>query len=108
MVCDLRLLKPKTHENDTCLTLEPKFSYRLSETLEQNLRVRFPGKAVIVGTFGCMTGMYLCITCTDATDEEIRAIHREIMITIENMSCEQPADKIQQTQILENYRMFGG
>jgi S-ribosylhomocysteine lyase LuxS involved in autoinducer biosynthesis len=57
-VCDLRFLKPKLAGRDDMVMFSPDFSYTLSELIERELPKKLPDSLVIVGTFGCMTGMY--------------------------------------------------
>ena len=62
LVCDLRMLKPKLENRDDMVMFDPWVSYTLSEIIEQKLPGILGRNAVIVGTFGCMTGMYLCVS----------------------------------------------
>jgi S-ribosylhomocysteine lyase LuxS involved in autoinducer biosynthesis len=62
LVCDLRMLKPKLENRDDMVMFDPWVSYTLSEIMEQKLPGILGRNAVIVGTFGCMTGMYLCVS----------------------------------------------
>lgn len=105
IVCDLRLLKPKTDEADTRLTLDPKFSYYLSKKIEYELPKKIPGTAVVVGTFGCMTGTYLCVSCLDDRDEDIAIIHAHIMDILREMPMDgfSMEHQNQLKQILKNY-----
>jgi len=64
-VCDLRLLKPRLEGNEDQITLNPEASYMISNYLERNLHRFFQlgyAPSFCVGTFGCMTGMYLAIS----------------------------------------------
>ena len=108
VVCDLRLLKPKTDEADTRITLDPKFSYFLSQTIEHELPKKMPGTAVVVGTFGCMTGTYLCVSCVDP-ESDITVIHRNIMEILGEIDQESitPDHREQLKTILENFEKYG-
>ena len=108
VVCDLRLLKPKTDAADTRITLDPKFSYHLSQIIEENLPRKMPGTAVVVGTFGCMTGTYLCVSCVNP-ETDIILVHKNIMDILADMEKENltPEHQIQLKTILENYEKFG-
>jgi S-ribosylhomocysteine lyase LuxS involved in autoinducer biosynthesis len=108
VVCDLRLLKPKTDHADTRLTLDPRFSYYLSQYIERELPKRMAGTAVVVGTFGCMTGTYLCVSCENP-ETDLRIVHRHIMDILETMPMDSftAEHQAQLTQILTNYREYG-
>lgn len=108
VVCDLRLLKPKTDENDDCITLDPKFSYYLSKKIEHELPQRIPGTAVVVGTFGCMTGTYLCVSHIGDEEKDIPEIHATIMDVLRSIERENlPENHRKQLEmILENYNKF--
>lgn len=108
VVCDLRLLKPKTEETDTRITLDPKFSYHLSQIIERELPKKMPGTAVIVGTFGCMTGSYLCVSCVHP-EEDIKVIHKNIMDILSSLEKENlPTNHQEELKtILENYKAYG-
>jgi S-ribosylhomocysteine lyase LuxS involved in autoinducer biosynthesis len=108
VVCDLRLLKPKTDENDDRITLDPKLSYYLSQYIERELPKKMPGTAVVVGTFGCMTGTYLCVSCENP-ETDLRIIHHHIMDILETMPMDSFTDahRAQLTQILTNYTEYG-
>lgn len=108
VVCDLRLLKPKTNEADTRITLDPKFSYYLSQVIEKELPKRMPGTAVVVGTFGCMTGTYLCVSCVNP-ETDITVVHKHIMDILREMNMDSFTDKHQEQlrTILENYEKHG-
>jgi len=109
VVCDLRLLKPKTDENDDRITLNPKFSYYLSKKIEHELPQRLPGTAVVVGTFGCMTGTYLCISHIGDEKKDIPEIHAAIMGILRGIGRENlPENHREQLEmILENYEKHG-
>jgi S-ribosylhomocysteine lyase LuxS involved in autoinducer biosynthesis len=108
VVCDLRLLKPKTDENDDRISLDPKFSYYLSQTIEWELSKKVPGTAVVVGTFGCMTGTYLCVSCNNP-ETDIAEIHKNIMNVLReiNQTTLSADHKVQLQEILKNYKIFG-
>ncbi len=108
VVCDLRLLKPKTDENDTRITLDPKFSYYLSQYIEHELPKKMPGTAVVVGTFGCMTGTYLCVSCVDPKTD-ITVVHKHIMDILRAMPMDSFTEEHQEQlkTILENYETHG-
>lgn len=108
VVCDLRLLKPKTEETDTRITLDPKFSYHLSQMIETELPKKIPGTAVVVGTFGCMTGSYLCVSCVHP-EKDIKVIHKNIMDILTDIKTETlPKNHREELEtILENYKAYG-
>jgi len=66
-----------------------------------------PGTAVVVGTFGCMTGTYLCVSCENP-ETDLRIIHRHIMEILAEIEKENLPDnhREQLEQILENYEEF--
>lgn len=66
-----------------------------------------PGTAVVVGTFGCMTGTYLCVSCENP-ETDITEIHRNIMEILKNISTEKlsPEEREQLTTILDNYERY--
>jgi len=109
VVCDLRLLKPKTDENDDRISLDPKFSYYLSKKIEHELSQKIPGTAVVVGTFGCMTGTYLCISHLGDEEKDIPEIHAAIMDILRDIEMENlPKNHREQLRtILENYERQG-
>ncbi len=109
VVCDLRLLKPKMDEDDDRITLDPKFSYYLSKKIEHELPQRIPGTAVVVGTFGCMTGTYLCISHIGNEEKDIPEIHAAIMEILRDIEMKNlPENHREQLQmILENYEKHG-
>lgn len=109
VVCDLRLLKPKTDEADSRITLDPKFSYYLSQCIEQELPKKMPGTAVVVGTFGCMTGSYLCVSCVEP-ERDLKIIHENIMNILRDMPMKNftKEHSRQLAQILENYSQYKG
>ena len=108
VVCDLRLLKPKTHEQDERITLDPKLSYYLSQLIEHELPKKMPETAVIVGTFGCMTGTYLCVSCVDP-EADIDLIHKNIMEILGEVNTASFTEdhREQLLTILENYKKHG-
>lgn len=76
--------------------------------IEQELPKKIPGTAVVVGTFGCMTGMYLCVSCVDPKTD-IMIIHRYIMEILETIPTENftHIHSTQREQILKNYKEYG-
>lgn len=108
VVCDLRLLKPKTDEQDDRVTLDPKLSYHLSRLIERELPRKMSDTAVIVGTFGCMTGTYLCVSCIDP-ETDIQLIHKNIMDILGeiNMASFTEEHREQLMTILNNYEKYG-
>jgi S-ribosylhomocysteine lyase LuxS involved in autoinducer biosynthesis len=105
VVCDLRLLKPKTHEQDERITLDPKLSYYLSHIIEKELPKKMPGTAVVVGTFGCMTGTYLCVSCVNP-ETDITIVHKHIIDILREMNMDSFTETHQEQlkTILENYK----
>ncbi|MCD5375280.1 hypothetical protein LR010_02380 [Candidatus Gracilibacteria bacterium] len=109
-VCDLRFLKPKIKGGDSMTMFSPDFSYKISELIEKHLPNKLPGSITIVGTYGCMTGMYLCISSTAGDGTDVSNIHRIIMdilsehIDIESLDEE---EKIQFEVLIANYENFG-
>lgn len=108
-VCDLRFLKPKTDEANNRITLDPKFSYYLSQKIERELPEKMVGTAAIVGTFGCMTGSYLCVSYLNDAEEDIPHVHAKIMeilrdVEKENLTSEH---RKQLETILANYEAHG-
>lgn len=67
------------------------------------------GTAVIVGTFGCMTGTYLCVSYLNSMEEDIPHIHEKIMEILAEIDTENlPAKhKAELELILENYKNYG-
>lgn len=109
-VCDLRLLKPKLRAANDMITFSPWFSYIISQIIEQHLPSRLVGSIVIIGTFGCMTWMYLSISSATGDQKDIPFIHRQIIeilrekIDPETLSLE---ERIQLETLLENYEKYG-
>lgn len=108
-VCDLRLLKPKTDETDDRITLDPKFSYYLSQKIENELPEKMIGTVTIVGTFGCMTGTYLCVSYLNSIEEDIPHVHAKIMEILTEIKQENltPEHRTQLETILANYEAYG-
>jgi S-ribosylhomocysteine lyase LuxS involved in autoinducer biosynthesis len=79
-VADLRLIKPRPLHDLAYRTLDPLVSHSLSQHLETALRKA--GYVVVLGTFGCMTGMYLLVGGrSDVLSEAyMRHIHTEITV----------------------------
>lgn len=108
-VCDLRFLKPKIEKDDNLVMFSPDFSYKISELIEKELPKVVPETITIVGTFGCMTGMYLCVSSKNGDESDIPFIHKKIIHIItshierESLSNE---EKIQLDTLLENYKNF--
>lgn len=110
LVCDLRMLKPKLEHRDDMIMFDPWVSYTLSEIIEQKLPALLGKSAVIVGTFGCMTGMYLCVSAERGDETEVRQIHAAIMQIISEIdtSAWNESQKAQVVLVLENYKNFWG
>lgn len=108
-VCDLRLLKPKNNEADDRITLDPKFSYYLSQKIEHELPEKMIGTATIVWTFGCMTGTYLCVSYLNSMEEDIPHVHAKIMEILTEIGQENltPEHRTQLETILANYEAYG-
>jgi S-ribosylhomocysteine lyase LuxS involved in autoinducer biosynthesis len=77
-VADLRLVKPRPIGDDEHRTLSPLGSHRLSQHVETALRRA--GYLTVLGTFGCMTGMYLLVGAdgNDPPEAYMRHIHQVI------------------------------
>lgn len=108
LVCDLRMLKPKLENRDDMLMFDPWVSYTLSEIIEQKLPAILGRPTVIVGTFGCMTGMYLCVSAQDGDEAEVHQIHAAIMNIISEIdtSSWSESQQAQVALVLENYKNF--
>ena len=108
-VCDLRMLKPKLFQRDDMIMFSPELSYTLSEKIERELPKKLPGRSVIVGTFGCMTGMYLCFTGENASKEELMQVQKAIYEIISEMDISSftSEEKRQIQCVFENYKNFG-
>ncbi len=67
-----------------------------------------PETAVVVGTFGCMTGTYLCVSCVNP-DEDIKVIHKNIIGILADIDKDNLAEnhREQLEKILQNYQEFG-
>ena len=105
-VCDLRFLKPKLEGRDDMVMFNPDFSYRISELIEQYLPQKLPDSLVIVGTFGCMTGMYLCVSSEHGDEKDIVSIHAAIIEVLQehiDISQLREEEKLQYQTLLENY-----
>ena len=108
-VCDLRFLKPKVSSNDWLIMFTPNFSYKISHIIEEKLPLKLENSIVIVGTFGCMTGMYLCISSPVWDAIDIHNIHAKIIevvhenIAPKNLSKE---ENEQLKQLLYNYEQY--
>lgn len=108
LVCDLRMLKPKLENRDDMTMFDPWVSYTLSEVIEQKLPGVLRRNAVIVGTFGCMTGMYLCVSAERGDEAEVYHIHAAIMQILSEIdtSSWNESQKAQLRLVLENYKNF--
>lgn len=105
-VCDLRFLKPKVEWWDDMVMFTPEFSYRLSLLIEKELPNKLPWSIALVWTFGCMTGMYLCISSENWDTSDIPIIHRYIFeILTDNIDIKalSEEEKSQFKTLLENY-----
>ena len=108
--CDLRLLKPKQIGKDGMLMLSPDFSYMISQKIESGLKEKFPESIKYIGTFGCMTGMYLITSLQDIENkEELKNIHREVMNILGWIKKDTLVshEKEQLNWILSNYEKYG-
>jgi|GEM_PF-1249945 len=63
-----------------------------------------PGTAVVVGTFGCMTGSYLCVSCVEP-EKDLKIIHENIMNILRDMPMDSFTEEHsrQLAQMLVNY-----
>jgi len=105
-VCDLRFLKPKIQWWDDMIMFSPDFSYRISLLIERKLPNKIPWSIALVWTFGCMTGMYLCISSNIWDETDISVIHATILEIIrENIDTNTLnwAERIQLETLLKNY-----
>ncbi len=108
-VCDLRFLKPKVSVDDWLIMFSPDFSYKISHIIETKLPEKLIGSIVLVWTFGCMTGMYLCVSSEKGDESDIAYIHSKIIEILKeeiDISKLSEAEKIQFTQLLENYNTY--
>lgn len=106
-VCDLRFLKPKLEGGDDMVMFSPDFSYRISQLIESTLPTKLPGAICLVGTFGCMTGMYLCVSSEKWDQSDITEVHKAIMeILTEEIQIETliESEKTQFATLLNNYK----
>lgn len=108
-VCDLRFLKPKVKWSTWMVMFTPEFSYMISELIETYLPNKLSWSIALVGTFGCMTGMYLCISSEKWDESDISIIHKYIIdilqenIDVNNISEE---EKVQLETLLQNYNEY--
>jgi S-ribosylhomocysteine lyase LuxS involved in autoinducer biosynthesis len=105
-VCDLRFLKPKRVWKDDMVMFSPDFSYRISELIETHLPNKIQDTITLVGTFGCMTGMYLCVSSEHWDQSDVPIIHAAIIdILQEHIDADSlnPGEKLQLITLLENY-----
>ena len=108
-VCDLRFLKPKIEWGDDMIMFSPDFSYRISELIEKRLPEILPWSITIVGTFWCMTWMYLCISSALWDKSDIPTIHKAIIDLIRSDIHSLALDgkeRLQLETLLENYENF--
>lgn len=106
-VCDLRFLKPKLRWRDDMIMFSPDFSYRISLLIEKELPNKLSGSIVLVWTFGCMTGMYLCVSSAYWDESDIGDIHGAVMNIIdENIQSHDLSENeaIQLQTLRENYK----
>jgi S-ribosylhomocysteine lyase LuxS involved in autoinducer biosynthesis len=76
-VADLRLVKPRPLNDLEHRTLNPLGSHGLSQKVETALRKA--GYVTVLGTFGCMTGMYLLVANEEASPEVcMQQLHQDI------------------------------
>lgn len=109
VVCDLRFLKPKLENKNDMVLFDPKISYFLSKEIEKKLPEKLPWTVVIIGTFGCMTGMYLCVSCKNGDSIEIWNILKSIIDVVREMDVTNftDAEKKQIQTVLSNYEQYG-
>ena len=113
LVCDLRLLKPKLEGRDDMIMFSPNISYMISHAIEKKLPEIIETDIVVVWTFWCMTGMYLCVSAHQWDQSEVNNILANIMnIILEiDMSNFSENEKIQIKEVLlyysENPKIFG-
>lgn len=108
-VCDLRFLKPKLEGEDDMVMFSPNFSYYISELIEKELPLKLSNSVVLVGTFWCMTGMYLCVSSENGDKQDIPHIHKSIIeILEENIDAESlwEKERIQFQTLIENYKKY--
>ena len=105
LVCDLRLLKPKLKGRDDMIMFTPKLSYTISQEIEEKLPEIIDKNIVIVWTFWCMTGMYLCVSADKWNQSEVDHILVQIMKIIWelDMSNFSENEKIQIKEVLVYY-----
>lgn len=106
-VCDLRLLKPKLSDHDNMIMFDPDLSYALSAEIESRLPDMIGGAAVVVGTYGCMTGMYLTLSSPDGDESALPSIHVNIMHIIRSYreQCSDANYKKQLDAVIANYEL---
>lgn len=110
VVCDLRLLRPKLDWKDDMITFSPHISYMISEEIEKKLPQKIPNTLTVVGTFWCMTWMYLWVSMPQISPEHLAEIHKAIMEIISEIDTRSMSEgeKSQITTVLENYKNFSG
>lgn len=105
-VCDLRFLKPKLKWSNNMVMFSPDFSYQISELIEKYLPSKLAWSITLVGTFGCMTGMYLCVSSLLWDKTDISLIHNSIIQILQehiDLNTLWEAEKIQFETLLINY-----
>jgi len=105
-VCDLRFLKPKLDGKNEMVMFSPNFSYKISNLIEKFLPEKLPNSIVLVWTFGCMTGMYLCVSSEKWDETDISLIHASIIEVLKeqiDINTLWEEEKIQLQTLLENY-----
>lgn len=87
-VADLRLLKPQLSNTTNQLFLTPQNSYFISQKVEeffnqswQSLGYDTPPK-LFVGTYGCMTGMYVTSEYTEGIEDKIHTTITRILLSL--------------------------
>lgn len=108
-VCDLRFLKPKLDSKHDMVMFSPDFSYKISELIEKHLPEKLNGSIALVGTFGCMTGMYICISSEIWDESDIAHIHASIIKILKekiDINSLLEEEKSQLETLLKNYRNY--
>lgn len=115
-VADLRLLKPKEERRTDQYFLEPLTSQKIAQYLETHVVEELENKltTIIVGAFGCMTGMYFLFSedaqLQQPEEERYRkTIHRAIYANLKKMSemASDEATKAGLLKSLENIQRHG-
>lgn len=87
-VADLRLLKPQLNSSSNQLFLTPQNSYLISQKIEELFDQSWQslgfGKSpkLFVGTYGCMTGMYVTSEYFDGIDHKLHIAIARILLSL--------------------------